>query len=281
MTAFEAAARHGSFARAADELCITQSAVSHRIKLLEQTVDAKLFLRFPRCVVLTPQGTQLLQTVRSVLTQLEDAAGQMSSSARRVVRVTIVPSLARHWFVQRLGDFFATVPWVDLEVEATSRFPVLSAGDTDVAIVYGKGGWDNVQYERLMPDELFPVCGPAYFEAHEELRALSGLQRVPLLRHTMDRWDTWFRAAGLPWPEPVQGPLYSDGGLCLEAAANGQGVALARGVVAERYLSDGRLMRLFEVSAPAEYAYYVLHHRPGQLRPEARAFVDWLRLQAR
>lgn len=286
LAAFEAAARHHSFARAAEELHVTDSAISHRIRLLEEQVGEKLFLRTGGGLVLTGKGTCYLAAVQDALATLKNAAVTLAAARRQVVRISIGPALARNWLVGRLGEFYRLHTDTDLEISATklsgSKTAVLKSGEADVAIRYGKASdWSGYEAIELLAGNLFPVCSPAYRKSIGGLNRPKDLLKTKLLRLPGQPWKPWFAAAGLDSVEPVTGPLYSDADLLLEAAVSGQGVALARSMLVGEHLSSGRLVMPFDMSIPAMSSYFAVCRRESRGRLEVRALLEWLRLVAR
>jgi LysR family glycine cleavage system transcriptional activator len=286
LAAFEAVARLHSFARAADELCVTHGAVSHRIKTLEQHFGVRLFARRGGTVTLTTQGTYFLTAVLEALSTLQQASKRLVA-ARRVVTISAGPSTAHKWLMPRLGAFYRDHPGVDLEITATKLAPKkrgasLESGEADIVIRYGrKEDWTGFQAAKLMDVRLYPVCAPAYLAKAGRLETPLALREAQLLRLPHEPWKPWFVAAGLAWEEPASGPLFGDASLLLDAAANGQGVALARDVLVERDLAAGRLVRLWDVALPSPRAYYAVWSTQSAARAEVKTFVSWLTASCR
>lgn len=280
LAAFEAAARLESFARAADELCVTHSAVSHRIRLLENHLGARLFLRLGKRVVLTPQGMSFLETVSRALELLRAGAASVARQSGRRLRVSTLPAFAHSWLVYRIERFLRAHPDIDLEIDTTPSVVDLKSGEADLAIRHGLGNWEGLEVIRFLDDELQAVCSPDFRNAHPEIKAPRDLKEAPLLRHTAQRWAPWFRAAGLDWPEPARGPAYSDSAVMLAAAAEGHGVALAKRLLATPAIESGRLVPLFPLSVKAQEAYHIVYVKSARDRPEVNAFVEWLLSEA-
>ena len=287
LAAFEAVARHRSFAQAAEELGVTQSAVSHRIRALEEHFGAKFLVRSRRSVTLTAQGRFFLGAVVESLSTLEVACAQLSGT-RKVVKLSVGPGFARNWLVGRLDGFYRQHDDIDLEVNAvklaqTGKMSSLRTGEADVAIRYGReSDWLGFQCIELMRSEVFPVCSPGYRDAMAAaLSSPGGLLKTTLLRSPRQPWRPWFAAAGLACGEPDHGPLFSDAALMLDAAAQGQGVALARSTLVEHDLAEGRLVRLFGISIPAGSAYQAICRPAVARRPEVVSFLDWIVARAR
>ncbi len=282
LVAFEAVARHLSFSKAAQELSLTQSAISHRISKLEQHLGARCVVRGRGLVSLTPQGVQLLGGVLEAMSALEAACTRLQNPGRKAVRLSVGPAFARGWLIEKLGNFYREHGEIDLEINAAKLPPagklaVLKAGEADVAIRYGSDAdWPGFNCVKLLQSEAFPVCSPSYSATAGPFNEPAALVGATLLRLSGQQWTPWFRAAGLACEEPSQGALFSDAGIMLDAAANGQGVALARSVLVSFELKMGRLVRLFDIGIPSESAYHAICAPEVMKRPEVGRFLDWL-----
>lgn len=273
LAAFEAAARLGGFAPAAEELCITPSAVSHRIRQLETLLGEQLFERTPTGVRLSTAGQRYLQGVREAFDKLA-TLGRDTAAGALHLRVGSPPTFARNLLIPRLPEFYRQ--WPDIEIEVAVAAPMQQKHDrTDVDIRWGTGQFDERATVKLFDDVIEVLVAPAYREAHV-LRVPADLANVDLLRTPLLPWRPWFIAAGLEWPEPGRGPLFTDLGILLEAAASGLGVAACTRRVAARWTGLGQLQALFDITAPSPNTYYVLFEREQAARPEIAAFVDWL-----
>jgi len=283
LRAFEAAARHLSYSRAAEELALTHGAVSHHIARLERDLGGvRLFLRDGQRMLLTEAGQLLVLQVRQGLLVLSKAfdgarARGAEGATANLVTVSVLPSFAARWLVPRLSRFQAAHPEVDVAIRPTASLAPLDGRDgIDLAIRYGPGGWAGVTAEPFMGGDIFPVCSRSLFEA-EHFSKPTDLAGATLLRNPSQPWRPWFAAAGLDWPEPVRGPSYDDAGLLLQAAVDGQGVALARAVLVQDDLMAGRLVRLFDVPAADEYSWFLVWREPLRCDRQAfRALHDWL-----
>ena len=286
LAAFEAVARLHSFAKAADELCITHGAVSHRIKQLENHFGSQLFSRRGRTVALTAKGTYFLGAVLNALSTLQEAAIRLAGETHKTVHVNVGPSFARNWLVERLGDFYQKHPEIDIELSATkltkmSKLTSLKSDGADIEVRYGTSDeWTGFDSIKLLAGQLFPVCSPAYREKQGGLNKPDDLLKAVLLRLPHEPWKPWFIAAGLPANEPLRGPLFSDAGLMLETAANGQGIALARSLIVDDYLASGRLVKLWDISIPSPQAYYAIFSAKVSARPEVHTLINWLILSS-
>ncbi|MCF1441093.1 LysR substrate-binding domain-containing protein [Ralstonia nicotianae] len=278
LIAFEAGARHASFARAAEELSVTPSAVSHRIKNLEALWGEDLFVRTGTTLRLTAAGTRYLRSVQDALKSLHELARPEFSKQRARLRVAIPPTFGRQHLVPRLPEFQALYPHIDLELHLAIPFLDVKAEDTDVEIRYGTGRYPDLKTTLLLKEPVFPACGRGYFEqiGGNTIAEPAQLLNLNLLRSPLEPWRPWFEAAGLDAAEPSTGSLFNDIGLMLEAVASNQGVALVRQRMARNWLASGQMVRLLDIESASPHAYYIVQREQAPLEPEARQFVDWL-----
>jgi DNA-binding transcriptional LysR family regulator len=279
LLAFEACARHASFARAAAELNVTPSAVSHRIRALEENVGEALFVRRARRVELTIAGSRYLDDVREALDRLARLARpKLGDRARERLRIVSTPTFARQLLMPRLGAFCEAHPGIDTELSLSIPFSEVKAGAGDVEIRLCDGA-SAAGAVKLFDETVFPVASVAYARrlAPRAALAVEDIARAVLLRNPRDAWRTWFSAAGLEIAEPRTGPLFNDLGLLVEAAAQGQGVALARSVLARAWLESRAVIRLSSIEAASPLAYHLVVAAADAKRPAVRAFVEWLR----
>ena len=274
--AFEAAARHESFTRAAEELAVTQAAVSQQVRRLEDWLGAKLFNR-------TEGGLELTETGRTYLPVLRDAFDAIAEATARIrplphsgiLTVSSMPSFIRKWLVSRLPLFAEQHPEIDVNLDAESRLVDFARDNVDCAIRLGRGGWEGVVAEKLFSEDTFPVCSPALVEAG--LVAIEDLRRFRLLHdETLVQWKHWLRAAAMEDLGWVRGPRTQDSALLIQMAIEGQGVALAQRVLVMDDLRAGRLVRPFALSLKSDNAYYFVAPPAALNRPLVRAFRDWL-----
>jgi len=276
LRAFEAAARTGSLTKAAEALSVTHGAISHQIKALEDLVGVPLIERAGRGIRVTGDGERLATRLRAALADIADALREARErNDPRQLRVSVTPSFAARWLLPRLGRFLARHRDIDIDVRSSLALVDFQRDDTDVAIRYGHGNWPGVHAEHLLSDTFFPVCSP---------RLSPRLPRVPadLARHTLLRsddewWKPWFDAVGLDWPEPSRGPIFNDSALMLQAAVEGQGIALGRSSLLGSDVRNGLLVRLFDIDVPAPRRYYLVY--PPRLAGPAKlaAFRAWLK----
>jgi len=278
LRAFEAAARHLSFTRAADELAVTQAAVSHQVKTLEDWLGLKLFQRENRTIYLTRQGQAYLPAVRQALDTLAEATRRlMEVDALGPLTVSVLPSFAAKWLLPRLRGFRARHPEIDVRISTTDYMADFARDDVDLAVRMGRGEWPGVTAIKFLEEDLFPVCSPALLEGPHPLRRPEDLRYHTLLHDDMRQdWRTWFLAAGVEGVDPTRGPGYSDSSMVIQAAVEGQGVALGRSALAAGDLASGRLVKPFEVALPANFAYYIVYPPAAAEQPKVKAFADWL-----
>jgi LysR family glycine cleavage system transcriptional activator len=282
LRAFEAAARHLSFTRAADELHVTQTAISHQIKALEERLGVRLFRRLPRGLLLTEEAQRYLPPIRDAFDQIAAATEQLGvggSSGR--LTVSVLPSFAAKWLVPRLGRFRATYPDLDLRISASSQLVDFARDDVDVAIRMGPGRYPGLRVDRLFGESMLPVCAPKLLTGAHPLRRPKDLREQVLL-HDDDHtgWRLWLELAGVEGVDPTRGPIFTDSAMVVQAAAEGQGVALARRVLAAGDLAAGLLVQPFEVSLPHDLAYYLVSPEATAEQPRIRAFRAWLLAEA-
>jgi LysR family transcriptional regulator, glycine cleavage system transcriptional activator len=274
---FEAAARHESFSRAADELFVTHGAVSHQMRALEAELGVALFLRTGKRVSLTDAGRRYAQAVRAALMALADATREVRSTDReRRLVVSLSPSFSARWMTPRVGRFIERNPQIELDLLSTNALADFSRDDVDVAIRYGRGNYPDLHVEPLLDEVTFPVCSPM-FNGGRLPKTPEDLLHAPLLRSDTDLWSRWFEAAGLPnVSEPRRGVLFDDSSNLLLVAVDGQGVALARSSIVMEDLISGRLVRLFEIDAPSPWSYYFVCPPPLLASPRVQAFRSWI-----
>ncbi|MGN6526181.1 MAG: LysR substrate-binding domain-containing protein [Burkholderiaceae bacterium] len=272
LRAFEAAARLGTFERAADELAVTASAIGKRVAAIEETIGAPVFVRTGRVLALTAGGREYLEQVRAALALLSAMPQHRRRGARRErLRVVAPPTFARQVLVPELASFGEACPWVELEIVLSIPYVAGPAGDADVEVRHGDAS--EAGGRVLMDDLVLPLAAPALLARLPALRAPADLRGAPLLRTPIDPWTPWLRAAGLDWPEPDTGTRFVDLGLTLEAAVGGQGVALARPSLARAWLREGRLVAPFALAVRPAASYHLLPHASGRA---AEAFAAWL-----
>jgi LysR family glycine cleavage system transcriptional activator len=279
---FEAAARRLSFKAAAEELNVTQSAISHQVKALEEYLEVRLFLRGTREILLTREGLAYLGEVSLLLDQLAAATDHVrDQDAAAPLFVTSTPAFATRWLVPRIAAFRAAHPRIELHI-ATSLEPPDFAGDhVDVAIRFGQEKLPGLLIVPFFSTRRFPVASPRLLNGRRNLRSPDDLGHFTLLHDEVgDDWQDWLRCAGLPDFDPTMGPRFEHCELVLRAAEEAQGVALAYGALVEADLAAGRLIRLFEIDLPARVIYSIVSPKTWSNRPKIAAFRNWLLKEA-
>lgn len=278
--AFEAVARLRSFKKAAEELSVTQSAVSHQITALEEWLGLELFRRDGRRVAPTEPALAYLAAVSASFDGLDAATRRllMTDPRRGWLTVAMLPSFASKWLLPRLSGFRARHPEIDVWIATWGEEMLdFSKSEADVAIRYGPGGWDGVHAAKFMTEELFPVCSPNLLQGTHPLRVPSDLKFHTLLHDEMrEDWRMWLAAAHVDDVDPDRGSGFDDSSLAIQAAIAGMGVALGRSVLVREDLEAGRLVRPFDLKLPAEYAYYVVCRAGTEELPKIAAFRTWL-----
>lgn len=272
---FEALARLRSVTQAAEALCVTPSAVSHRVRQLEQIMGTKLFGRAD--FSLTTEGTEYLAHVREGLASLERFPGQHQPvSGRRKLRVAVTPTFARSILMPRLRHFADAYPEIDLTLQVTIPLLDVVAEDADLTIRYGSGRYADVEHECIMKDDVVPMASPAYVREHGPFDTPQDLADATLLRSPLEPWRTWFAAHQLDWPEPVDGSSFNDVGLVCDAAAQGLGIGLIRLKLGAPWLENGTLVRLSSQQVPSPHAHYLCWQAGAMDRWECATFAEWL-----
>lgn len=282
LKSFEAAARHESFTRAAEELCVTQGAVSQQVKALEAELGFKLFNRERQRLAITKAGREYLVVIRDALDRIAVGTERlMQRQSAGVLTVSTSPDFAAKWLVHRLGRFAEAYPDIDLRISATLHHVDFAREDVDVAVRHGDGRWDGLHVERLCAEQLFPVCSPKLVAGRQRLSKPADLLKVPLL-HLDERkdWSAWLEAAGVAGAEISHGPVLNRASMVVDAAVDGHGVALARTALAAWDLINGRLVRPFTIALKLSKTYWIVCPRATAMLPKIATFRDWLLAEA-
>ena len=287
LRAFEAAARHLNFSRAAEELSVTPGAVSQQIQNLEDYVGAALFKRTPKGLLLTDAAQTALPALREAFDRLAEAASLLTAAVDgRRLSITAAPSFAAKWLVPRLGKFEEAHPQVDVWLSAGMELVDLSAGEVDLAIRYGSGRYPGLEVTPLMSETVLAVASP-------ELMARTPLNEpADLVNHILlhdgsaeldascPDWAMWLAARGLKTVDGSRGPRFNQSSLVIEAAANGRGVALAKRTLAQADLEAGRLVAPLQIATAGDFAYYLVHPKAKGRLPQVKAFTAWITAEA-
>lgn len=276
--AFEAAARHLSFTRAAEELFVTQAAVSHQIKALEDFLGLKLFRRKNRSLLLTEEGQSYFLDIKDIFIELAEATNRLlARSAVGSLTVSMSPSFAIQWLVPRLAKFSEKNSDIDVRIKAVDSNANSLTDDVDVAIYYGQGNWPGLRADKLRNEVLIPVCSPLLLNSAKPLAQPSDLKFHTLL-HDSNRqdWQAWFRQCGVSDINVNQGPIFSHSSLVLQAAVHGQGVALGYSVLARPDIKAGRLVCPFSEVLVSKEAYYLVCQQNHSEIGKISAFREWM-----
>lgn len=275
LAAFEAAARLGSFAKAASELCISDSAVSHRIRHLETRLAVPLFERSGRSARLLPAGERFASCIAHSLDGLRAAAARIDDLERRLVRIAVAPAIGSSWLLPRLNGFRQRHPAVRFEVASVAAADFDNGFDSDLLIHYGSGMPAASDAATLCSDDICAVCSPATLSLHGPFDRVESFLALPLLRHPLLSWSSWFEGAFGRASEPVAANFFDDAVSMLEAAAAGMGVALSTRIACERHLAAGTLVRAHpHAQRVTDYRAHLTSS--GAVKPAARAFFTWL-----
>jgi DNA-binding transcriptional LysR family regulator len=280
LKAFEAAARHLSFTRAADELHVTQAAVSHQVKTLEQRLGVKLFRRLPKSLRLTDEGQALLPELRDAFERIARALNRVTSAqGAAALSVSTLTTFALTWLVSRLPRFQARHPEIEVRLNTTGRMVDFAREDVDVAVRYGDGNWPGLTVEKMFEDELTPLCGRAH---KDRLRRPEDLRDVPLLDASppepasVGDWPTWLRAAGIGQLPVTRGATFDSTKIAAQAAIDGLGVAIGSPYLFAEDIAGGRLFQPFPLTVRNGKTYWLVCAEGTATRPKIKAFREWV-----
>jgi LysR family glycine cleavage system transcriptional activator len=288
--AFEAAARHLSFERAGDELAVTASAIGQQVKTLEEWLGQPLFERLPsRGIALTGLGQHYAASLSPLLDGLHEATARaLRPETSRVITVSALPSFCANWLIPRLGRLRSEHPDLDVRVSMSLGITDFVRDGVDVVVRFGRGTWPGLRSDRLLEETFFPVCSAALLEDPDRpLRSPEDLRHHTLVHEVVEAvpdyttWDRWLAVVGVTGIDTTKGPRFQHTFLSLQAAASGQGVALATSVLIGDYLDAGRLVRPFQAEVKGAYQYYVACPEAWANRPAIATFRRWLLAEAR
>jgi LysR family glycine cleavage system transcriptional activator len=277
---FEAAARLESFSRAADELHLTHGAVSHQVRALEGHLGTPLFARHGKRVTLTAAGRTFAERVRAALEEIAAAADALRARRDDRLTVSVLPSFASRWLMPRLIRFMDANPGIDVNVIATTTLADFRADEVDIAVRFGQGPWPGLVCEQFLVDEYFPVGSPRLGRGKVP-KAPRDLLRLGIIREDRDYWKAWFDKAGVPIEEAraARGPTFNDSTYALQAAARGEGIALARRSIVYEDLERGALRKLFDISVPSRERYWFVSPKETAGTRKVKLFRDWVRAE--
>lgn len=290
LRAFEAAARHLSFRKAAEELNVTPAAVSHQIKGLEDHVGVALFRRMTRALLLTDAGQAALPLLREGFDKLAEAAARIAAhESADVLTVSVGPSFASKWLVPRLDRFRAAHPQIDVRLDANDELVDFRQDGVDVAVRYGSGAYPGLRADLLFGELVVPVCSPALLSGAHPIRTPDDLRHHTLLHldwrmedTAAPNWRMWLLAAGIKGIDPTRGPRFNIESMAVQAAVEGHGVALADSVLVQDDLAAGRLVTPFELSlpGPTRFCYFLVSPEATAGQPKIAAFREWILAEA-
>jgi LysR family transcriptional regulator, glycine cleavage system transcriptional activator len=275
---FEAAARHASFTRAADELGMTQAAVSYQIKVLEERIGVPLFLRRPRQVVLTEAGRNLAPAITEAFALMSEAYAAVRSGAQGTLVISTVQTFGSNWLARRLGSFQIAHPSIAVRIGTESHMVDFAREEVDVGIRSGNGSWPGLEVHMLFRADFTPMLSPRLADSIGGVRRPADLLRLPVLDSGDPWWARWFAAAGVAAEELSKRPGSSMGSQASEgsAAIAGQGVAILTRAFFSAELADGRLVQPFELVCDDGNAYWLVYPESRRNVPKIRAFREWL-----
>jgi LysR family glycine cleavage system transcriptional activator len=288
LRAFEAAARHLSFAAAAEELNVTPPAISQLIRTLEEYLDVQLFVRSKVGVVLTPQARDAYPDIRDGLLQLAAGLGRLRGSGQeRLVTLSVPPSFAAKWLLPRIEAFRSEHPDFDVRLDTSDRLVDFATEGIDLGVRYGLGGYPGLRADKLFDEEVFAVCSPALLGQDSQRADAKWLARMTLIHDTTSdfdptfpTWRTWLLGRGMAGVDHSRGLRMNSSLLAIQAAIEGQGVALARSVIVSGDVKAGRLVRPFDAVDATRCAYYVVYPEQADSAPKVKVLRDWLLEQA-
>jgi LysR family glycine cleavage system transcriptional activator len=281
LRAFEAAARHLSFTRAADELFVTQAAISHQVRGLEDYLGHSLFKRLPRNLTLTDQGAALMPVLADAFDDMANAIVSLKQEkVGSLLNVRLASSFAAKWLSPRLKEFRRLHPEIDLCLFHAHNAVDFEREDIDLAVTYGRGDWKGVESTALITLDFFPVASPTWLANNGPLTTPEQLLNVTLLHDTSPYyWNGWLRQAGVKGINSQRGITIDDTNVLIQAAIDGQGVTLGSTLFVEDHLASGRLVTVFDEVLITDYSYYVVCPKAHLQRADVRAFKDWLLAQ--
>ncbi|KGJ92978.1 transcriptional regulator GcvA [Colwellia psychrerythraea] len=283
LRAFDASARQLSFTRAAEELFVTQAAISHQIKSLEDHLGIKLFMRKNRALLLTEEGQSYYLDIKDIFTSLHEATERLlARGAKGAITVSSQASFAIQWLVPRLTAFNALHPDIDVRIKAVDQPENSLTEDVDVAIYYGRGRWPNIYADKLHTEYLIPVCSPLLVQENvangkPPLLTVDDLSEHTLLHDTSRKdWKRWFKQVGVKGGNVNHGPIFSHSAMVLQAALHGQGIALAYSVLAKPDIDSGRLVCPFNDVLVSKNAYFIVCRDNQKDIGKITAFRQWM-----
>lgn len=281
LRAFESAARQLSFTKAADELFVTQAAVSHQIKSLENFLSIKLFHRKNRALLLTEEGQSYFHDLRNIFVDIQDATQRLvAMGAKGAITIATPPSFASQWLVPRLHKFSADHSDIDVRIKAVDADDGFLDDSVDIAVFYGKGNWTNYYCTKLLSEFLTPMCSPLLLQKGKALASLKDLSQHTLLHdNTRAAWKNWLKNFDVKHVNVNQGPIFSHTMLVLQSACIGQGIALSDTVLAKPEIDSGRLVCPFDERVESKLSYYIVCKESQAEQSKIKVFSEWMLAQ--
>jgi len=278
---FVIAGHYLNFTKASEDLLVSPSAVSHQIKILEEYIGVKLFIRENRNLTLTIEGTQLHASLEGPFNQIARTLhNTLQNRERETLNVSLRPFFSSTWLAPRLNGFLRDNPQIQINLTHGIIAPDFLTNHIDVAIVWGKGNWKGIEAKLLMPGNLAPVCSPILIEQQGYPKNPSDLKNYTLI-HDEDHsaWDTWLDQSGTENIGFKAGLIIDDTNVRVQSILNGQGIMLGCPTLLKEYLDDGRLVKLFE-SCLNDYSYYLVYSKNALLTHNMKIFIDWITSEA-
>ncbi|BFM47873.1 transcriptional regulator GcvA [Marinomonas sp. THO17] len=276
---FESAARHGSFNKAAQELSVTPSAISHQIKGLESFLGIELFRRTKRKVVLTEAGESYLKPIKGIFEQLESATSELMSQQKTgSLRLAVAPAFLTRWLMPRMESFQENYPDIEIEINSLTGLVDFSTHDIDMAVYFGRGDWEGIEAHYLRPSRLAPVCNPRLIKPDRPINKPEDMRFYPLLHVTKrkDEWNDWLKQHDLDPKQFRRGLMFSSGSLTAGAAAQGLGISLSDPELVMPEIVDGTLRVLFDQHLITDKAFYLVYEKRRSVTPAMLAFKEWI-----
>jgi LysR family glycine cleavage system transcriptional activator len=284
LRAFEAAARHLSFVAAAEELNVTPPAISQHIRALEEYLNVRLFVRSKVGLSLTPEARAAYLDIKEGLERMAAGLARLRGSGiDHIVTMTVPPSFAAKWLLPRIERFREKYPDLDIRLDTSNRLADFAAEGIDIGVRYGRGGYPGLTSEVLLSEDVFPVCSPDLLPPGVGRLDIDRLSGMTLIHDTtidfdptFPTWNAWFKARGIENIDPMRGLQFNSSVLSIQAAIDGQGVALGRSVIVARDLEAGRLVKPFDSTEGTHCAYYVVYETHAAGNAKVKAVRDWL-----
>lgn len=275
---FESVARHLSFTKAAEELHVTQAAVSHQVKKLEEWLGISLFMRLNRSIKLTKEGEAYARPLREAFDQLAHATDDLiRNTGPQTLNITTFDSIAANWLAPRIKHLQAEIPGAAIKIITRNYHSDFSENDIDVEIRYGDGNWPRLHVTKIADEQIFPVCSPKLLGRKKKLKDPEEAKEYDLIHDEMVmEWSDWFEAAGASTAGATKGLRYNHSHIVLQAAIAGEGMALGRSLLVAHDLAKGRLIAPFDIKIDSKFAYYMVCPKEVAEQPKICAFRSWL-----